>query len=121
MREENLSANFARSEFACKGVGCCGGAAPVDMRLVALLQKIRDAVEQPISITSGFRCLMHNKEVGGVPNSYHTTGTAADIYCEGMHVSQLYFVVVAAIRDMGYGWCKVYPSKGFIHVDIHSR
>ena len=123
MRDEKLSANFKRSEFACKGVGCCGGAAPVDLRLVALLQKIRDAVEKPITVTNGFRCITHNAnpKVGGVPDSYHTTGTAADIFCPGMHVSQIYFVVVASIRDMGYGWCKVYPEKGIVHVDIHSR
>lgn len=40
--------------------------------LLNTLQVFRDALGKPIKITSGFRCEMLNKLVGGVPNSSHT-------------------------------------------------
>lgn len=123
MRDEKLSTNFRRSEFACRGRDCCGGAAPVDTRLVMLLQKIRDAVDAPVHISSGFRCPRHNASpnVGGVPDSYHTLGHAADIFADGMSATQVYFVARAACTDIGYGHAILYVDRGIVHVDIHSR
>lgn len=44
-----------------------------------VLQPIRDKYGKPISVTSGYRCYDLNKAVGGVGNSQHLTGEAADI------------------------------------------
>ena len=46
---------------------------------VEVLQPIRDAWGQPIVISSGYRCPKLNKVVGGVANSQHILGQAADI------------------------------------------
>jgi len=46
---------------------------------VDVLQPIRDAWGQPIVVTSGYRCPRLNKAVGGVANSQHVYGQAADI------------------------------------------
>lgn len=43
-----------------------------------ILQPLRDKFG-PLSITSGYRCNAVNKAVGGVNNSYHKKGMAADI------------------------------------------
>ena len=48
-----------------------------------LLQPLRDIYGKPIRINSGYRCPELNKAVGGVPNSQHVLGEAADIHCEG--------------------------------------
>ena len=49
-------------------------------RLVAnILDPLREAWGGPIDVTSGYRCPMLNKAVGGVKNSQHLTGQAADI------------------------------------------
>lgn len=55
-----------------------------NLRILAkeILQPIRDCVGQPIIITSGYRCDKLNELVGGVKNSYHRTGQAADIHCK---------------------------------------
>lgn len=48
--------------------------------------------EIPILINSGYRCPALNKAVGGVPNSQHLTGQAADIripYIPGTHTQDL--------------------------------
>ena len=77
----DLSKNFNRSEFACKGKNCCGHSAAVHPDLVDALQALRDHIGKPLSITSGFRCNRHNKAVGGAEQSFHTLGMAADVSC----------------------------------------
>lgn len=44
-----------------------------------ILDKARDAWGKPIIVNSGYRCPRLNKVVGGVSNSQHVTGEAADI------------------------------------------
>lgn len=44
-----------------------------------VLQPLRDWYGKPIHVTSGYRCKALNKAVGGVWNSQHMTGEAADI------------------------------------------
>lgn len=44
-----------------------------------VLQPIRDAFGEPILVSSGYRCPALNKAVGGVANSDHRYGCAADI------------------------------------------
>lgn len=44
-----------------------------------VLDPLRRIIRSPIIITSGFRCSALNKAVGGVTNSWHTKGNAADI------------------------------------------
>jgi len=118
MRDEKLSEFFTRSEFACKGVGCCGGAAPVDPRLGVLLRDIREAVGVPVIITSGFRCVTHNATVPGAePDSYHTRGMAADVKARGVSLTALLMTALSVIRLHGYGWTYSNRAQGIIHVD----
>ena len=48
-----------------------------------VLQPLRDAMGQPIKIGSGFRSLALNMAVGGVSNSQHMKGEAADLCIDG--------------------------------------
>lgn len=48
-----------------------------------VLQPLRDAMNEPIKIGSGYRCAKLNKAVGGVSNSQHTKGEAADLCIDG--------------------------------------
>ena len=47
--------------------------------VATILQPLRDALGCPIIINSGYRCPQVNKLVGGVANSQHMSGCAADI------------------------------------------
>jgi len=47
--------------------------------VVRLLQPLRDIFGLPMIVNSGFRSNETNKTVGGVANSQHTKGQAADI------------------------------------------
>lgn len=45
-----------------------------------VLDPLRRIYDKPIIITSGYRCPKLNTLVGGVSNSWHTQGNAADIH-----------------------------------------
>lgn len=45
-----------------------------------VLDPLRRLYGKPIIITSGYRCPALNERVGGVKNSWHTQGNAADIH-----------------------------------------
>lgn len=44
-----------------------------------VLQPLRDHLGKPVVVSSGYRCKDLNKKVGGVENSQHLKGEAADI------------------------------------------
>ena len=75
---------FKRAEFRCP-CGRCGGF-PVEPQesVVRTVDEIRRRLGIPISIVdgggSGVRCAAHNAEVGGVANSQHLFGLAADLH-----------------------------------------
>ena len=48
-----------------------------------ILEPLRVAMGRPINISSGYRCEQLNKAVGGVYNSQHLKGQAADISIDG--------------------------------------
>ena len=48
-----------------------------------VLQPLRDAMNEPIKIGSGYRCSRLNQAVGGVSNSQHVKGQAADLCIDG--------------------------------------
>lgn len=43
------------------------------------LDRAREFFDGPIYLTCGYRSPEHNAEIGGVPNSAHTKGMAADV------------------------------------------
>ena len=114
----DLEANFSSEEFKCQ---CCGVLKiDIDDGLIKNLQFLRNWVEVPIHINSGYRCPEHNKEVGGSEKSQHLLGKAADIVIQGMTPWRMYdqAMAVGSFLDGGVG---VYPDKGFIHVDVRSE
>ena len=109
----HLSADFTVQEFACKD-----GSDPVfiDTELVALLQGIRTPVGRPVIVSSGFRTAAHNHAVGGVADSQHCYGRAADIRIPGICTEQL--AAYAETLLPGTGGIGRYPSQGFVHLDV---
>ncbi len=72
----DLNQYFNRSEFTCK-CGC--GFNTVDTKLLEVITSVRKHFGQPVTITSGCRCLVYNRAVGGTKTSQHLLGRAADI------------------------------------------
>ena len=87
-----ISKNFTLDEFTASATAKAKGiinAPGVDevCNMCALvhhiLQPLRDAMGEPIKIGSGYRCTRLNQAVGGVANSQHIKGQAADLCIDG--------------------------------------
>lgn len=57
---------------------------------VSTLQPIRDKLNVPISISSGYRCHKLNVMVGGVGTSSHLSGLAVDFYSTALTNGELF-------------------------------
>jgi uncharacterized protein YcbK (DUF882 family) len=120
----DLSRNFSRSEFECK-CGC--GFFKENPLLIATLQKIRDYANRkslnetdiPIFINSGCRCKDHNKAVGGVKNSRHLTGEAADVRIPGWESERLLNLIKRmALEDRIYVGYAYKIDDTSVHIDV---
>ena len=56
---------------------------------VLVLQPLRDILGAPVYINSGYRA-----RVGGVPNSRHLQGRAADIHCDNLDYAKVIFDIL---------------------------
>ena len=54
-----------------------------------VLEPLRAHVQQPIRVSSGYRCPELNRRIGGAPESQHIKGEAADIVVAGWTPRQL--------------------------------
>lgn len=86
----------------------------IDKRLVDVLDKIRERVGRPVYIESGYRCEDHNREVGGVPNSQHVLGTAADITVDDISIDELADIA----KECGADGVGRYYGLQFVHIDV---
>ena len=91
--------------------------APLDSRLWEGLEILRVALDTPIIINSGYRCEKHNKKIGGLPNSRHMKGQAADIAIVGGLTFERVFAVLEQIPQFNEGGIGIYPDRKFMHLD----
>lgn len=113
-----MTKNFKIKEFECKG---CKVPLEVYENIIKLsnqLQFLRDYTGRPIKINSGYRCPKYNKKIGGVKNSQHLLGKAADIVVESLKPIEV-FALIEDLIDMGLmlqGGLGLYDT--FVHYDI---
>lgn len=112
--------NFKVSEFTCK-CGC--GHNPIDQRVINMCQAIRDLVGVPVHVNSGCRCEKHNAKVGGVKNSKHITGKAADLSCSKgnkvLYAAAQLLYEKGELPDLDY--CRIRGYKSWIHIDCGGK
>lgn len=98
----------------------------LDKLVVNVLDTLREAFGSPIKVTSGYRSYLLNKMVGGVKNSQHMSGKAADIVPIGKSFDEFVKFVEEWIKDKEFDQC-ILESKGksrWIHIsydDGHNR
>lgn len=80
-----------------------------------VLDPIRDMVHTPISITSGYRCPIVNKLVGGVDNSQHMSGYAADFHVQGFTPSMMHQLFLYIFNTLEFDQLIYYRNKNIIH------
>lgn len=111
----DLSTDFSRSELQCR---CCGRL-QIDSRLLDGLEQLRRLAGTPVIVHAGYRCPQHNQAVGGVPNSEHTLGLAADIGLPGLSLQRMYELALE-VPQFAQGGIGVYDG-GFLHVDVREH
>ena len=101
--------HFKKQEFNCPDFG----RNEMSEQFVRLLDDMREQIGEPVSIASGFRCPLHNKAVGGKPDSAHLRGLAADIIAENsaMRYKIVNYAITHSVKRIGIG-------KSFVHIDI---
>lgn len=107
---------FDMSEFSCNH---CGELPENGMSEVLLerLDRLRSMYGKPIYVSSGYRCPFWNEVNGGVPNSQHVQGTAADIWVDDDYETFYEMVRSSGLFD-GVGH---YPEQEFVHVDCRDE
>lgn len=108
---------FEREEFRCKcgGKYCNGFPAEPKEQMVRIANQLRKNLGVPVTVISGLRCTRWNELQGGVDNSQHMYGEAADICAEGKSQAS-----VEAELDRIGGVRYHYPIKDSrnVHFDI---
>ncbi len=66
-----------------------------------LLDPIREAWGEPIVVSSGYRCKQLNELIGGVKNSHHILGCAADIIAGNRADHRRLFKLIQQMQQEG--------------------
>ena len=114
-----MTKNFSKEEFDCND----GSKMPINVyhnmvKVANKLQSLRDYIGKPIQVNSAWRSEEYNASIGGVKNSQHIMGRAADIVIKGMTPIEVSKIIEELISkgDMLQGGLGIYSS--FVHYDI---
>jgi uncharacterized protein YcbK (DUF882 family) len=117
-----MTKNFSKEEFDCND----GSEMPINIyhnmvKVANQLQTLRDYIGKPIQVNSAWRSEEYNASIGGVKNSQHIMGRAADIVIKGMTPIEVSKIIEELISkgDMLQGGLGIYSS--FVHYDIRGE
>ena len=107
------SEHFSESELTCHH--CGEGIEQINPRLLELLEQLRENVGGPLQLSCAYRCPYWNEQVGGVPNSQHVLGNAADVLVPDWLTIDEFLWYTQQLPFDGRG---VYRDSQFIHLDV---
>jgi len=120
----NLSANFTLDEFLISQTAARHGINMVptpptiknlERLCISCLQPLREAVNRPIFVSSGFRSPDLNSLIGGSKTSAHMQGNAADFRVSGMSPYDTCLMIV----EMGLPYDQVIHEFGqWVHLGV---
>lgn len=89
--------------------------------LADYLDGIRAKLGKPISVSSGYRCPVLNKAVGGVASSQHQKGLAADLVCADMAKLESVLRETGGFDQLIKEHRKGSPNSFWFHVSVCAR
>ena len=114
-----LEKNFSLHEFKCKD----GTEVPEDLMdnvklLAENLQVLRDHIQKPIIVISGYRTLEYNTKIDGAKRSLHLVAKAGDIVVPGLTSLEIKNTILQLIKEgkMKEGGVGIYST--FVHYDV---
>jgi len=117
-----LTKNFSLHEFRCRD----GSDVPEELmdnvhELAKNLQVLRDHIQKPVRVISGYRSPTYNKKIGGARRSQHMLAKAGDLIVKGMTPDEVKAEIVQLIKEgkMKKGGVGLYTH--FTHYDVRGR
>jgi uncharacterized protein YcbK (DUF882 family) len=111
-----LSDNFTTKELECKCKLDTCKEQRISKDLVNSLQALRKSFGKSIIITSGYRCLEHNRSIGSSDTSQHPLGNAVDVTSSDNDL--LYKLSENIFESIGDARSSIGNRSNFIHLDI---
>ena len=109
-----ISKHFRQAEFTCNHCGEIHPTYPTPpTEVLEWLEIVRAHYDSPVIVNSGYRCSIHNKNVGGATSSLHLQGQAVDFRVVGVDPAKVYSFCDALIKDAG----GVGKYQSFTHID----
>lgn len=114
-----ITKNFNLQEFDCRD----GSQVPQEYmhnvtKLCENLQVLREHINKPIIVISGYRSPEYNTKIKGAKKSQHMLAKAADIVVPGMTSLEVRNIILELIKEgkMCKGGVGIYPT--FTHYDV---
>ena len=114
-----LTENFSLHEFRCRD----GSDVPEEYmenvrELAENLQVLRDYIQKPITVISGYRSPSYNKKIDGARRSQHLLAKAGDLIVKGMSPDEVKAAIIHLIKEgkMKKGGVGLYTH--FTHYDV---
>ena len=102
-----LTRHFTEDEMKCPCCGLC----EMNKRFMSELERYRQMVNHPLTVSSGMRCISHNDSLpNSAPKSWHLAGKAADLIWTSDKFMMLR-IALAVFDGVGI-------AKDFLHVDL---
>ena len=98
----------------CGGKYCNGFPAEPDPVLVKAADRVRGHFGAVAYVSSGVRCVRHNANVGGVPNSRHLSGKAMD-FCVSGKTAEEVLAFVQQQPEIAYSYA---IDSYYVHMDV---
>ena len=111
----DASKNFNYSEFGCKCGECeFSSGKQMHSRTIELAQRIRDALNRPLSVNSGIRCQAYNEKIGGSLNSKHLPSNGCRAVDLGIKIAYERHLAMKIALQAGFS---VGVNAHFLHFD----
>lgn len=111
---EKVGQHFKVKEFACKDGS---QVVFIDSYLVSILDILRNQIDKPVYINSGYRTPTWNKAANGAKYSYHMRGMAADIRVNGMTAKE----VANKLNEIVPDECGIIVYSTWTHIDTRTK
>lgn len=93
---------------------------PIAYHAMARCQGLREFLGVSLVVTSGYRSIKHNREIGGAENSYHTWRYsetqqpiwAVDLYSPETSLEEVF----EAAKDLFFGEVYMNAPQGIVHI-----
>ena len=85
------------------------------------LEEIRSALEKPIKITSGYRCIELNRSIGSSDTSQHVKGCAADFQVDGLTPREIINYIIGHNIEFDQIIEEHLGGKSWVHISVPER